>query len=75
MKPPRPFTASIEMLPRQFKTMERLPFPSGTRVYLTDIGTPDTETEMLAAAVGLAALGYRSCSAHRCASDCFQGGA
>jgi len=58
MKNPNPLPASIEILPRQFKTMERLPFPSGTRVYLTDIGTPDTETEMIAAAVGMAALGY-----------------
>lgn len=57
----RAFPASIEMLPRQFKSTSNLNqlFPAGTRIYLTDIGTPETEAEMLAAACGLAAMGYK----------------
>lgn len=53
-----PLSASIEVLPRQFDVMGSLDFPRGTRVYLTDIGTPETETEMLAAARGLADQGF-----------------
>lgn len=48
----RPLPASIELLPRQVLTNDRLAtlLPLGTRVYLGDIGTPERDTEMLAAA-------------------------
>ena len=59
MTPTRPFPASIEVLPRRFKTTGCLLFPRGTQVYLTDIGTPETEAEMLAAAQELSALGHQ----------------
>ncbi|TXI11337.1 MAG: methylenetetrahydrofolate reductase [Rhizobium sp.] len=48
----RPLPASIEILPKQIPTVDELKslIPAGTRVYLTDIGTADTEHEMMAAA-------------------------
>ncbi|MGW6779347.1 methylenetetrahydrofolate reductase [Brucella pseudogrignonensis] len=47
-----PLPASIEILPKQIPTRDQLRnlLPTGTRVYLTDIGTPETSAEMLSAA-------------------------
>lgn len=55
----RPLPASIEILPKQIPTSEQLRvlLPSGTRVYLTDIGTPGTDSEMLVAARRLQDIG------------------
>lgn len=55
----RPLPASIEILPRQIPTVEelRVLLPAGTRVYLTDIGTPGTYAEMLVAARRLSDVG------------------
>lgn len=46
------FPASIEILPKQIPSGEALAtlLPQGVRVYLTDIGTGDTDAEMLVAA-------------------------
>lgn len=55
----RPLPASIEILPKQLPTSEQLRvlLPSGTRVYLPDVGTPGTDAEMLAAARRLQDIG------------------
>ncbi len=47
-----PLPASIEILPKQIPTRDQLRnlLSTGTRVYLTDIGTPETSAEMLSAA-------------------------
>jgi len=55
----RTLPASIEVLPSRFKAADGLLFPRGTRVYLTDIGAPETEAKMLAAARELSALGHQ----------------
>lgn len=51
--------ASIEISPKQANESEDLPglFPSGTRVYITDLGTDDTPT-MVSAAKRVRSLGY-----------------
>jgi methylenetetrahydrofolate reductase (NADPH) len=55
----RPLPASIEILPKQLPTSDQLRvlLPSGTRVYLTDIGGPGTDAEMLVAARRLQDIG------------------
>lgn len=55
----RPLPASIEILPKQLPTSEQLGIllPAGTRVYLTDIGTAETDMEMLVAARRLEDVG------------------
>ena len=47
-----PLTASIELLPKQIPTIDRLKIwlPVGTRVYVADTGTPGTDADMLVAA-------------------------
>lgn len=54
-----PLPASIEILPRQIPTSDQLRtlLPAGTRVYLTDIGTPGVNSEMLVAAQRLREVG------------------
>jgi len=48
----RPLPASIEILPRQIPSRDQLAalLPAETRVYLTDIGSPGSDAEMLVAA-------------------------
>lgn len=48
----RPLPASIEILPRQVPANDHLAvlLPAGTRVYMADIGGPNSEAEMLQAA-------------------------
>lgn len=55
----RPLPASIEILPRQIPARDELAalLPAGTRVYLTDIGGPNSEAEMLVAAERLNEIG------------------
>lgn len=55
----RPLPASIEILPKQIPASDQLRplIPKGTRVYLTDIGTAGTDTEMLVAARRLQDVG------------------
>ena len=55
----RPLAASIEILPRQIPANDHLAvlLPAGTRVYLADIGGPNSEAEMLQAARRLKDIG------------------
>ncbi|WP_035078503.1 methylenetetrahydrofolate reductase, partial [Devosia riboflavina] len=55
----RPLPASIEILPRQIPANDQLAIllPAGTRVYLADIGGPNSEAEMLQAARRLKDIG------------------
>lgn len=55
----RPLPASIEILPRQIPARDQLAalLPTGTRVYLTDIGGPKSDAEMLVAAQRLREVG------------------
>ncbi len=57
--PACPLPASIEILPKQIPTSDQLRslLPAGTRVYLTDIGTPGVNSEMLVAAQRLREVG------------------
>jgi methylenetetrahydrofolate reductase (NADPH) len=54
-----PLPASIEILPRQIPTSDQLRalLPSGTLVYLADVGAPRTNAEMLVAAQRLREVG------------------
>ncbi|MDR0253237.1 MAG: methylenetetrahydrofolate reductase [Brucellaceae bacterium] len=55
----RPLPASIEILPKQLPASDQLRamLPAGTRVYLADIGTAETDAEMLIAAQRLQEVG------------------